>query len=855
MKTLSLFGTLFLFTMLLDIATARAQCKIDYSNYNLVLDENFDDINSPSDLSSRWQFHPDDPNWGWGKEYYESSQVSLLPMDPNNPSQGNIIRLTAQKITPKVLNLPVYGGPPRNVSYVSGMLQSTIQYDPGSWPGNIGFKYGMFEMRAKLPNGDRNQGDEWPAFWLTSGPTEIDILDQVTRNQSKHLTSGLIDWNRNRPSINTSEWTVLCDCNSPIQSFDCIFYNYCGNVAKFNSELDYPANSIVKYENKIYTCANNVKHSTIGNKSNVTGPNLSEGYNIYGAVWTPTEVTFFLNGRAQYTVPYTNVPTHAVPAIIIASMQVNHWGVSGNEYNMDIDYIRIYKPKGNNYTLPYTNQSDVINHDLSANISTPAPMDVAYNANSLAVNPGNKNEIFYRGAENHIHLLQNVNGSWTYQTLQFNDGDPDINNSWVGGDVRYNSNYDLIVYAGKNNRINVFGRSTTIPGGFYHGYLRNNWWIGDYDKVSTDPGSIQIAEDGDIFFKGVDAKLHRYYLLNGIWTHMILPSNYSGNDFVKGDIVIEPGTKHPHYKGADNRVQAFWIDNNGNYNHSWSDNDPLNTVSSAPTSMVYSQSEGLFYIGTDHFIHNLKWNPSLGANEHFLVPHNYGSSSLGLPNADYARGSIAWDENYKWIYYGGFDGRIQRFGKSGNSWWHDWLDDYWTTVEYNTFDYAKNDQYCPSITLGFDGPDRSIYYVRNPYEKGYENESESVLPVRLDNQYHISYFKYEQCIPLEPQSGQYWPNAYKSSSSEPGNAIQNTTASSAFEIFPNPAMDKLHIKPTLQIGEKIKISVLDITGRVVINESQMSDSFVVDVSSLYHGMYMVLISMGNKDYHYKFTKD
>lgn len=52
-----------------------AQCKLDYSNYRLVLDENFDNLNAASDLLARWQFQMNDPNAGAGIEHYDPGIV------------------------------------------------------------------------------------------------------------------------------------------------------------------------------------------------------------------------------------------------------------------------------------------------------------------------------------------------------------------------------------------------------------------------------------------------------------------------------------------------------------------------------------------------------------------------------------------------------------------------------------------------------------------------------------------------------------------------------------------------------------------------------------------------------------
>src|SRR5690606_19139180 len=51
--------------------TVIGQCRLDKSNYHLVLHEDFDevtvnDLTNPFHPRGVWQFHHDEPNWGWG---------------------------------------------------------------------------------------------------------------------------------------------------------------------------------------------------------------------------------------------------------------------------------------------------------------------------------------------------------------------------------------------------------------------------------------------------------------------------------------------------------------------------------------------------------------------------------------------------------------------------------------------------------------------------------------------------------------------------------------------------------------------------------------------------------------------
>lgn len=90
MKRITFLGL----ALLLISLNSEGQCKLDYSNYSLVFEENFDHITYPSQLTDQWMFQHDDPGWGWGGddgEYYDPSQVSIIP--------GGILRLTAVRLS------------------------------------------------------------------------------------------------------------------------------------------------------------------------------------------------------------------------------------------------------------------------------------------------------------------------------------------------------------------------------------------------------------------------------------------------------------------------------------------------------------------------------------------------------------------------------------------------------------------------------------------------------------------------------------------------------------------------------------------------------------------------------------
>jgi beta-glucanase (GH16 family) len=76
-----------------------------------------------------------------------------------------------------------------------------------------------------------------------------------------------------------------------------------------------------------------------------TGVDLSQGFHTYGLMWTPTTLTFYLDGVAEYTTP--TQPDEHQPMYLLATLGVgSSWPGNPDPANfsadMKIDYIRAY---------------------------------------------------------------------------------------------------------------------------------------------------------------------------------------------------------------------------------------------------------------------------------------------------------------------------------------------------------------------------------------------------------------------------------------------------------------------------------------------------------------------------------
>lgn len=310
------------------------QSLLDYSNYNTthpVFEDNFD-YTSVAELKAKWRLvDPRDSLQQVGDEYYSPDQISF--------PGGGIVRLTARRITPftDTVRVPGRAGQPdtfrvREYYYKSGKIESAVDIDgPDADWSDPGIAYGMFEIRCRLPVDSAGQplnaAGVWPTFWLYSGPTEIDVIDNLKPRPARQLQSGVIDW---RPAQQTPPKPKI----------------ECGKII------------------------------TVGRRQN-----LAASFNTYTMVWTPTEVAFFLNGKELYTVDSTCAQTSYWRAKMIVNLQMRKWaahttngtGQGVEQAHYDIDYIRVYKPKYRNSTEPYHPKDPNYVYDYSLPYKKPAP--------------------------------------------------------------------------------------------------------------------------------------------------------------------------------------------------------------------------------------------------------------------------------------------------------------------------------------------------------------------------------------------------------------------------------------------------------------------------------------------------
>ncbi|MFZ4065402.1 MAG: glycoside hydrolase family 16 protein [Rhodoluna sp.] len=171
--------------------------------------------------------------------------------------------------------------------------------------GKKHFTYGYFEARLKMPAG----GGTWPAFWTLGS------------------------------NINTVSWPSCGELD---------IMEFAGNNPFVNTSAAHYRNSSGNHEYKMGALNNSVR--------------LDQGYHNYGMLWTPTEVTMYIDDRQVFNVKkgdtgLTNWPfgpnaqgvDPKMYVIFNLAMGGSYGGGIANNFNkatFSIDYFRYYSANG-----------------------------------------------------------------------------------------------------------------------------------------------------------------------------------------------------------------------------------------------------------------------------------------------------------------------------------------------------------------------------------------------------------------------------------------------------------------------------------------------------------------------------
>ena len=220
---------IFIFTILLTSCMNINQSKtstmagILKSNYSLVWEENF--IHQVLD-TNKWNIEIRDPGWVNNELQAYTSEAKNLFIDNDNL----VIKTIKEKY--------------KNANYTSGRINTQ---------GKANWKYGRFEIRAKIP---KTKG-VWPAIWLLSESIseeawpkcgEIDIMEHINNEDIIYGT------------IHSEQYNHMTDTqiggNIEIKNLDSKFYTF---------GLEWNEDALVWFiDNEIYHRVNKLDHFKSG---------------------------------------------------------------------------------------------------------------------------------------------------------------------------------------------------------------------------------------------------------------------------------------------------------------------------------------------------------------------------------------------------------------------------------------------------------------------------------------------------------------------------------------------------------------------------------------------------------------
>jgi beta-glucanase (GH16 family)/fibronectin type 3 domain-containing protein len=281
--------------------------RVLLAGYHLTFDDEFNSLTLATGPTSSGWLTTDyyaSPFFSGEQEYYAlqngphftdsynpfsiNSGVLTITAQPNKNANGQSIVTTTTN--------PNYAYDQQ--PYLSGELTSSTGQPGGDGPQGLGFaqKYGYFEIRAELPN---TQG-VWPAFWLIpadgSGGAEYDIFEDPINTSTTDETATDI--------YQTAHWG-----------------GYAANDPHVNQQgIDF----------------NN-------------GTNTSTGFHTYGLSWTPTTLTWYVDGQPTQTqINRSDQPMYMIMNLAIGgSWPGDANGSSVFPAQMKVDWVHVYSSDPN----------------------------------------------------------------------------------------------------------------------------------------------------------------------------------------------------------------------------------------------------------------------------------------------------------------------------------------------------------------------------------------------------------------------------------------------------------------------------------------------------------------------------
>ncbi|MBL7691932.1 MAG: family 16 glycosylhydrolase [Flavipsychrobacter sp.] len=774
------FYLLFISSLIINnFSILYGQCGIDYSRWHIVYDEQFNEPN----VSDWLQFTSGGPfTKGWR---IEDTYTCHCDNNPNGCPPANMIQFGGNAISMDYANgyaifgnkklvtpTPTHGW---EASFVRSTQEDIYMADLTS-PGEPGYIFGMFEIRCKLPKSPDNI---FSAFWLSGAntwPPEIDVFEHRTNSDS----------NIRNEIFSTVHWSPTWAWGDD---------NGCSNYYRFN-ELNYF--------------------------------DLFNNFHTYTAVWTPTQITWFFDGKELKTdaiashLPGFFDPTpssgdayyrdfflHNKMQMVINCITQN-CEVSEPLDGLVVDYVRVYKPLDNRTKFPTETYEDYYNY-LSTIYSTAV-------SSYKTTHDWTRNLIDSTGFAP-VQIHSNLNG---YQG---------------GGKYTYIGNYNLLwsTYYG--------------PGGTFYSVPVD--WAHDAD------GDLSLSNDGyrTWYRKGSNI----WYEQGGIFTMIPTVTNAIGGTRYSNIKAINSGTAIAYVGAAPSGLgygvyasvmtsPGYWV------------TTPISpTFPSAPSNIIYNQTQTqIFYI-----VNNKLWasydSPTAPG---WVTSQISGPFDMVLPGIAFGKSPNGQDAVF--------------FRTSGNKlYFYEWnptsssftsQQPFLAKTSWSSTPVVVNNVSDNNIIVGIDPANQQYYYVGTdlrPYYISYDGTGwgTSYLDLDLPNvlgdfqlvkmgypigDFHLAYtstnnfirtLKWQSCENLNPPCDQV---RYQKPSTIRLTSPDSSEMENNFRIFPNPSSGKFWIEIP---SNNSVVSISTIVGQILEADYKINDGMLAfDISSFPSGVYFVNVS-------------
>ena len=271
---------------------------------------------------------------------------------------------------------------------------------------------------------------------------------------------------------------------------------------------------------------------------------LFQDFHTYSLTWTPvassnpaqfghrSRITFYLDGIEIRTDTLYRDFGCNLQVIANLSMVGAFIPSNVNAADMVIDYIRVYQKND------YTNQRSMYDFSTSyqpSTITIPSSYYTPLTGRDIIKKGANENFVYYQSSGAKIIRLGRTAGSWIPVVIQTPSG-----NSAISGSMAIASD-NSVLYRGFDGRLQIM--YITSGSSYANGIIDDYWSTSSY-KVSSSCNAIAVGPNDVVFYKGQDLKMHIFYWDVAVsdWRHRypegttyVPPANQN----INGDIGVQ----------------------------------------------------------------------------------------------------------------------------------------------------------------------------------------------------------------------------------------------------------------------------------------------------------------------------